>query len=215
MEPSPADLARTIRSKTDEELYRILHVHSQDYTLTALSQASVEFKRRKLDEATMRRAEAAPEKELATTDLSHVGSERKPLSSTGETALGWGCLVLLWLVGSGIYGGYKWLDSIGWISHREETTISARSDWLVGESKECWSPTLNSANEAFLHSEEGVGYAMPYVLCDDGPEHKMTITFYGRKVQAEYKAVSWRCIRAEVSFLNDNSFTCYQTGGDR
>jgi hypothetical protein len=32
---------------------------------------------------------------------------------------------------------YEWVDSTGWIPHREETTISAESSWMVGESKEC------------------------------------------------------------------------------
>ena len=112
-----------------------------------------------------------------------------------------------------IYGGYGWLDSIGWISHREDTVISAQSDWLVGESKECMSATLDRDSAAFLGKE--VGYAMSFVSCDDGPEHKMKVTFYGRKVQIEYKIASWRCTRNEVSFLNDNSFICYQTGGQR
>lgn len=91
--------------------------------------------------------------------------------------------------------------------------ISARSDWLVGESKECWSATVNSDGAALLKKE--VGYAMFSVSCDDGPEHKMTVTFYGRKVQTEYGAVGWRCTRKEGSFMSDNSFTCYQTGGQQ
>jgi hypothetical protein len=121
-------------------------------------------------------------------------------------------LVLRWLVaGTVLYGIYTFADYKGYIQHTCETTISVQSDWLVGESKECWSATLNSDRSALLGKE--VGYAMSSVFCDDGPEHKMKIAFYGRKVQTEYKVVSWRCTRNEVSFLNGNSFTCYQTGG--
>jgi hypothetical protein len=133
------------------------------------------------------------------------------MSEAKETAAGWGCLIILCILGYAIYGGYEWLDSIGWISHREDTTISARSDWLVGESKECWSATLNNDGAAQLAKE--IGYTMSYVSCDDGPEHKMKVTFYGRTVQPEYKVVSWRCTREQTSFISDNTFTCYQTGG--
>jgi hypothetical protein len=105
------------------------------------------------------------------------------------------------------YGLFSWMDESGWISHREETVISVRSDWLVGESKECWSATLDSDGAALSRKE--IGYAMSSISCDDGPEHKMEVTFYGRKVQPEYKLVSWRCTRNVISF------TCYQTGGER
>jgi hypothetical protein len=153
------------------------------------------------------------------------------------SATAWNWIIFLAIVGGAIYGGHEWLDSIGWISHRQETVISARSDWLVGESKECWSASLNSDGGAALFlsrwgivrrwSFPGAGpalisalgkevsSAMSAVSCDDGPEHKMKVTFYGRRVQPEYKVVDWRCTRNEVSFLNDNSFTCYQTGGQR
>ena len=111
------------------------------------------------------------------------------------------------------YGLYGWMDENGWISHNEETVISARSDWLVGESKECLSYARKRDWATFQDKE--VGYAMSWVNCDDGPEHKMRVTFYGREVQTEYEVVSWRCVRNEVSFFNNNSFTCYQAGGER
>jgi hypothetical protein len=117
-----------------------------------------------------------------------------------------GYLTILCIVGYAIYGGYGWLDSIGWISHQEETVITARSDWLVGESKECWSATLGSDGAALAGKK--VGYAMPAVSCDDGPEHKMTITFYGRVEQPDHNLVKWRCTKGMISF------TCYQTGGE-
>jgi hypothetical protein len=135
------------------------------------------------------------------------------MSDAKETGTGCGCIFILMIIGAAIFAGYEGLDSIGWISHREETGITARSDWLVGESKECWSTPLNSDGAVLLKKK--VGYAMSSVSCDDGQEHEMKVTFYGRRVQPEYKVVSWRCTRNEVSFLNDNSFTCYQTGGQR
>jgi hypothetical protein len=134
-------------------------------------------------------------------------------SNTDSTGTGCGCLFILMIVAAAIYGGYQWLDSVGWTSHREETVISARSDWLVGESKECWSATLNSEGAALLNKE--IGFAMSSVSCDDGQKHNMKVTFFGRRVQTEYKVVNWRCKREQTSLLNDNSFTCYQMSGQR
>jgi hypothetical protein len=114
---------------------------------------------------------------------------------------------------TGYWNTYSLLDDSGWISHQVETVISARSDWLPGESKECLSYTRKREWATFQDKE--VGYAMPWVKCDDGPDHHMKVTFYGRKVQPEYQTIGWRCSRNEVSFLNDSSFTCYQTGGER
>ena len=145
METSSDNLQETMRSKTDEELYLLLRVHSQDYSLQALSVASEEFQRRQLDEQTISRITASAEKALEEKS-GKDGTDRMPLSDAKETAMGWGCLVLLCLVGYAIYGGYGWLDSVGWdCAHREDTAITARSDWLVGESKECVVyPTLNA-----------------------------------------------------------------------
>lgn len=216
---SPADLKETMRSKTDEELYLLLRVHSQDYALEAIGAAQEELSQRQKREPTSRR-EKMLNRTLTVEEMTlEEGSEKQDrpeqnyTSDLKETATGWGYLVLLCIVGYAIYGGYEWPDSIGWISHREDTAITVGSDWLVGESKECWSATLNSEGAALLSKE--VGYAMSSVSCDDGLEHKMKVTFYGRKVQPEYKVVSWRCARNETSFLNDNAFTCYQTGGQQ
>lgn len=108
---------------------------------------------------------------------------------------------------------FTFADNRGYIQHTVETTISARSDWLPGESKECLSYTRKREWATFQDKE--VGYAMPWVKCDDGPDHHMKVSFYGRKVQPEFQTIGWRCTRNEVSFLNDNSFTCYQMGGER
>lgn len=213
------DLKEEMRNKTDEELYLLLRVHSRDYTSEALKVASEEFGRRKLDETTISHIVAAAEKALEGETETMGEAKQRPRSDANEAVKGWswrdsdlnetakglGWLILLCFVGYAIYGGYEWLDSIGWILHREDTSITARSDWLVGESKECWSSTLNSAGAALLGKD--VGYAMPAVSCDDGPEHKIKVTFYGRKVQAEYKVVGWHCNRDLLSF------TCYQIGG--
>jgi hypothetical protein len=116
------------------------------------------------------------------------------------------CLGGLWLLGYGMYVGYGWLDSIGWISHEESTTISARADWLVGESKECWSVPIDSDGAGLTGKE--IGYAMNGVFCDDGPQHKMKVTFYGRVDQPDHKLAKWRCTKSYLGF------TCFQIGAE-
>jgi hypothetical protein len=127
-----------------------------------------------------------------------------------EITDGWSGILVLALFAA--IGGYIWLDSIGWISHRESTVISVRGDWLTGESKQCWSPALDSERAASQGEE--AGYALSRVFCDDGPEHTMEVAFYGQKVQREYSVVLWRCVRSGAFFGGD-SFICYQTGGRR
>jgi hypothetical protein len=131
------------------------------------------------------------------------------MSELTDEKVGCGCWIVILIIGIAIYVGYGFLDSTGWISHQEDTIITARSDWLVGESKVCRSITLNHA-EAFRLSKE-TGYTMSYISCDDGPEHKMRVTFYGLKLQGN-RIINWRCTRGDTSFLNNNAFTCYQTG---
>ncbi len=109
-----------------------------------------------------------------------------------------------------VFGGYDFLDSVGWISHREQTLITANADWLVGESKECWSITLDSHGASLL--DKDTGYAMYSVDCGDGPQHSIKVKFYGREIQGQHTLVRWRCEREQPSFFNDDAFTCYETG---
>ena len=124
---------------------------------------------------------------------------------------GWGCLGIVVFVGYAICacvsGGYGALDDSGWILHRVETTISARNDWLTGESKDCFSYPLRYREARPLGKDSG--YALADVFCDDGPDYKMTLTFYGREAQPEYQIIGWRCTK------KDESFVCYQTQGYR
>jgi hypothetical protein len=145
-----------------------------------------------------------------------------------ETAAGLGCAALLVIIGCAIYGANERLDSLGWISHQEKTLITAGGDWLVGEDKDCWSAPVNYY--AALAKKYGgltvdksgkaiddrmVDYVMSSINCDDGPQHRMKVKFYGRRFQTDYKVVTWRCTREQTSFLNGTAFTCYQTGGHR
>lgn len=103
------------------------------------------------------------------------------------------------------FGIYEWLDGQGYVPHTVEATIQAQQNWLVGESKDCASSTLDSNGAA--RQNKSVGYALAFVLCDGGPNHAMNITFYGREEQPEYEVVTWRCARQA------GSFTCWQSGG--
>ncbi len=130
-----------------------------------------------------------------------------------KEALFWLCKYVFLCLAIGVLCmiGYAWLDQTGRAGHPEDTAITVGSGWLVGESKECLSAPLNA--EGAAQSGKPIGYAMSSVTCDGGPDHSMKVRFYGREIQAEYKTVSWRCVRNEVSFLDGVSFTCYQTGG--
>ena len=206
MSISAEDSRQIMQAKTDEELYLLLRVHSQDYTLRELAVANEEFRRRHLDVQSMSRITESAEKALEeTTDGKPGGAASgKSVQSTssigrGLTTLGEG-LSVVWKIAKFCgyalvfiflaYGLYSWMDESGWISHREETVISARSDWLAGESKECLSYTRKREWATF--QDKDVGYAMPWVKCDDGPDHQMKVTFYGRKLQPEYETISWR-----------------------
>lgn len=89
--------------------------------------------------------------------------------------------------------------------HEVATLITAQSNWLPGESKDCQSATLDA--NAAAKVRKPIGYALAMIACDDGPTHSMKVQFYGKTVQPEYKVVLWHCTR------NDNEFTCKQTGG--
>ena len=129
--------------------------------------------------------------------------------STGDSGV-WGCLTTLCILALLIWGGYEWLDSLGRISHREETLITVNADWLVGESKECWSITLDSRSASLLNRE--IGYAMYAVNCGDGPQHSIKVNFYGSEIQGANLLIKWHCEREQPSFLNDDTFTCHETG---
>jgi hypothetical protein len=87
-----------MRAKTDEELYLLLRVHSQDYTLQALAVANEELSQRQLREPTTRREKmlsrtlTLEEMTLEKGNEKQDSPERKPTSDAKETATGWGCL---------------------------------------------------------------------------------------------------------------------------
>jgi hypothetical protein len=119
---------------------------------------------------------------------------------------GLGCLILAGILGAIVYGGYSGIDSAGWIPHREDSTITAQANWFVGESKECYSYPLDVQEAKAMN--RSVGDAIYKINCDGGPEHKVTITFYGKIEQPKNAWASWNCARRE------DSFVCKQIGAE-
>lgn len=140
------------------------------------------------------------------------------MSNSNEKMGCFSWLFLLVLAGAGAVGGYNWLDSMGRVSHTEETMLTFEGNWLDGESRECFSPVVTPANWAASAKKE-VGSAMAWVRCESEPgspaggkEHRMEVTFFGRKLQPEYEGVAWRCKRTSA-LLEGERFTCYELGG--
>lgn len=115
-----------------------------------------------------------------------------------------GTLAILALLALGGWILFQLLDSTGWVSHTVQSTITAQSNWMVGESKDCFSYTLDAKSAYALGKEPG--YALSKVECDNGPGHDISITFWGQENQPGKWAALWRCTRSV------DSFTCKQTG---
>ena len=109
-----------------------------------------------------------------------------------------GRLVLIVVAGGFLITGYFDLDDKGWIPHRIATRITAKNNWLVGETKACDSHALtqSEADAAKQHR----GYAVGEIYCDDCPYHQMNVTFWGKINQPDAVIVDWRCTRTADSF---------------
>jgi hypothetical protein len=123
-----------------------------------------------------------------------------------ETANALGCFVLFTLAALLCYGvcaaAYTGLDKKGLVSHQAESVITVRGNWLVGESKDCLSQTTSVDDQP--------SYALAALFCDDGPTHRLKVTFWGRKDQPEYATVNWKCTREQ-----EGKFTCLELSGVR
>jgi hypothetical protein len=117
---------------------------------------------------------------------------------------GLGFLILVGIAVAIVYGGYSRIDSVGWIPHSEDSVITAQTNWFVGETKECRSYPLDAQSAKAMN--KSAGDAVYQIKCDEGPEHKVSIEFYGKKVQPENALAIWNCTRKESTFL------CKQSG---
>ena len=127
------------------------------------------------------------------------------MASDGE---GRGCLVLIVFLLVGVWGIREIydhvFDSTGYVSHRVQSTITAQSEWMVGETKDCASYPLDAKEAKLKRKREG--YAFSFVECDNGPAHKIQVTFWGAEYQPGKLVAEWKCTR------KSNSFVCKQTG---
>jgi hypothetical protein len=121
----------------------------------------------------------------------------------------WAILLSLFAAG----GKQMWdtIDQSGWINHMEDTSITVQGNWLEGESKDCSSPVLSSAEAVSVGKVPG--YALGSIVCDSGPSHAVRIQFYGQQYQSGKQVAMWRCTRTSVSAFSSWAFTCKQTGG--
>lgn len=149
-----------------------------------------------------------PESTVATAESSHRESQAF-MASVGLAAkrivtllacVGLGALLIWYL-----FQAYDWVvDSSGYVSHSVEASISAQQNWIVGETKPCFSVPLDKNTAKLLN--KSVGYVAETITCDDGPYHTIQVKLYGRTEQPKLKVVTWRCTR------ETDSFTCRQTG---
>jgi hypothetical protein len=120
------------------------------------------------------------------------------MKSAFSTIFGWCAFGLI------LWGIYYAADTAGYVPHSIETSITAQPNWLVGETKECFSPILDAKTAAQLGKETGDPASLIY--CDDGPEHIIKVTVFGNLEQLGHKTATWRCTREA------DSFTCRQIG---
>ncbi len=107
------------------------------------------------------------------------------------------------------------LADLGVISYERETLMtgpSEMSNWLPGETRNCESVPLTTADAAAFHKQ--IGYALYEIDCGNGPVHKIKITFDGKPFERQYGIVFWHCTRNQGSLLGGGTtFTCKQAGG--
>jgi len=94
-----------------------------------------------------------------------------------------------------VYAVWLGFDDKGYIPHSKETSITAESTWLVGESKTCISSPSDKN-----------GDVTRLIYCDKGEEHRIAITFWGKTEREDARArtaVEWKCVK------KSDSFVCY------
>jgi hypothetical protein len=93
------------------------------------------------------------------------------------------------------YAVWEDMDKKGYIPHSRETSITAESSWLDGESKTCVAFPIGATRDV-----------TSFVNCDRGPAHQITVKFWGRAERPEVttdRSVGWKCIK------EDGRFVCY------
>lgn len=114
-------------------------------------------------------------------------------------------LKVLAVIGGGILfigGAWTLLDNSGWLSHSRETQITAKYDWLEGESKTCVSQPVDPDTARVMKLET---YDVTTAInCDNGESHQIKVIFWGRTTRPERSArygVSWKCTKKRGEFI--------------
>jgi hypothetical protein len=101
-----------------------------------------------------------------------------------------------------IGAGWEYWDDSGYHPHTVETFISASSDWLEGESKQCSSKPVGSDMATAMKVPH---YSVTSsVICDNGDLHQIKVTFWGRTTRPERRAqdgVTWKCTKKPGEFV--------------
>ena len=211
---------RKVGGMSNVELYRLLRFHLHDYTHDAIKIASEEFKSRELDEETRRRTDV--EARFLEGGVREIES-RIPVQGwhdiRARALVALVMLAFLFLFNWAFYAILpdpkepsfwitadidRGLDSAGLIPHRVQSSITAQSDWMVGEIKTCQTFPLDPMSAKQYGKNEG--YAFQNVQCDSGPTHNMRIEFWGASNQSVNTVAEWNCTRTAESFV------CRQTG---
>jgi hypothetical protein len=141
--------------------------------------------------------------------MEHVTKHKQNNQGPGAIAGAIGCFASIVIVGFFLFQAYEGLDNSGWIPHDVETRITVGNNWLVGETRECYSLPFPKGY-GVVHGR--YGYAVAEIFCDAGPphdpSHNMKVKFWGRIYQPEHSQhrALWRCTRTS------DSFECKQTG---
>ena len=130
--------------------------------------------------AANRREKEESEKAAALEAPNLAKTSRKKESS------GIGCLLVLLILGAGVYALWHFADEQGYIPHRKLAIVTA-GNWSTGEYKTCTSPNLVETKDE------------PQIDCSDflgrGEIKKFEVRFFGVTYREDLVNVSfsWRC----------------------
>ena len=97
---------------------------------------------------------------------------------------------------------WRFWDNSGYHPHTVEAFITARSDWLEGESKKCSSKPVDEEMASVM--KVPLYSVTNSVICDNGDLHQIKITFWGRTTRPEPWAqdgVTWKCTKKPGEFV--------------
>lgn len=107
-------------------------------------------------------------------------------------------LFTLAFVGFMAFGGYAWVDELGWISHTKDTDILLDQNWIIGEYRQCLAAPDDSGAILHLICTNEFGSKPTY--------HTLPVHFWGRIKRRDIRVKirssgswDWRCQRKNES----------------